>query len=261
MKHVLLSVLIPLLLPLFSGCAVTPERDIDTEAAMLRRQGEKIIKEAKAGAGDSTIRPKDKLTVEIWLKDGRNQFDGFPFERDVPQSGEVFIPHFGVCEAAGKSNSQLEEELTRFFSRILKEPTVVVEHEQKLPPNWRQSVLSVRHVTVMGWVSKPGLYRYEPGVTVREIIAHAGDLRRFADTKKIYLVRGDVREPDVHRINIADILKGKDLRTNYVLQPNDALYVPPIAMWKTYDAISKALLPISAVRDAVWVAGSSAVRN
>jgi hypothetical protein len=40
---------------------------------------------------------------------------------------------------------------------------------------------------------------------------------------------------------------------NVRLHHNDAVYVPPARLWRAYETIRAALLPITAVRDAILV--------
>ena len=243
------------------GCASTPPppRKAADEVEMLKKQGEEIIAQARklTAKRDERIMVGDRLTIQVWMRDKKTQFSGFPVETEVPRSGKIFIPHTGMLLAAGKMDAEVRDELSRRFAKILRDATVVVEHTQKpLPGGARPAVQAVRHVTVMGWVKRPGIYPIETGVTVRDIIAHAGGLQLFANEKKVYLVRGDADKPEVFKVNMKKVLVGKDLAWNLALEPNDAVYVPPVGMWRTYDIIRVILLPITAVRDAVWVTSS-----
>lgn len=250
-----------------SGCASTQQASsqkqsplIEAEIKMLNEQGKRIIAEVDKldTKGFGRFEPTDILTVQVWLRDRKTQFGGFPLQQMVPQSGQVFIPGIGLTEVAGKTSAELKTLLSLYFDTILRGSTVVVEHTQKQIQGreWRQSILAVRHVTVMGWVRRAGICPIEPGVTVLDAIAFAGGLAEFANVRKIYLIRGSIDDPEVIRINLAKILTGKAPSQNIALEPNDAIYVPPVGMWKAYDVIRKALLPITGVRDAVWTASS-----
>jgi protein involved in polysaccharide export with SLBB domain len=282
-----------LLLPVLSACFSTkdsasdysagvtiqsspsaPSSSAEAELKMLKEQSTKIIESVKKEQtkGDNqTFSPNDQLIIQVWLHDRTTQFKGYPFQQVIPPSGEVFIPDVGAVVASGKTVSELKSLITTHFTKTLREPTIMVERIRKIESvistttGWsqtadRQAAQLIPHIIVMGWVGAPGIYPLEPGLTVREALALSGKLDENGDYKKIYLVRGSVRNPTVTRINLNKILRGDDLSKNYVLQPNDAIYVAPVKMWTAYDYIRTALLPISAVRDAVWVGTSAAIK-
>lgn len=247
-----------------SGCASRPPapssdeaQQIAAEISMLQEQSDQIIAEVQKRdmQGGDRIMPNDELTIEVWMRDRKTQFAGFPLHRDVPGSGKLFIPHIGVTVVTGKTDDELKALLSEHFDRILKEATVVVEHSRRVMPGRAgQPVRGMHQVSLLGWVGRPGLYALEPGLTtIRDLIATAGDTKQYANTKRIYVVRGDLDDPQVVKVNLAKVLTGKDTKQNIVLYHNDAVYVPPIRMWKTYDVIRIILLPLSAVRDAIWV--------
>ncbi len=244
-----------------TGCASTPQTtgnnpQIDSEIQMLKEQSARIIAEAKLqkNAAD-IIRQNDTISIQVWLRDKKNQMQGFPLKEKIPGSGSIFIPDIGPTKIIGRTDAELTEQLTLHFGKILNEPTVVVEHEQE--SNAKQADLTERHVTIMGWIKQPGLHPFREGMTIRDLVAAAGGTTIFANTKGIYVVRGSVDNPEVIRVNLKKIVKGENIEGNVHIEPNDAVYVPSVAMWKAYDVIRIALLPLSAVRDAVWISGTT----
>lgn len=246
-------------LMLCAGCTSTrqqPTEAMESELQLLNAQSAQIIAETQKHAETfDLIRFNDNITIQIWLRDQRTQLQGFPLKQTVPNSGNIFIPDMGLTQVAGRTDAELKEILTRFFEKTLNNPTIVVEHEQKLQS--ADAVLSERYVTIMGWVKEPGVHPFKHGMTIRDLIAAAGDIKPFSNPRKIYLVRGTVENPEVIRVNLPKIRKGKNMELNVVLRPNDAVYVPSVGMWKTYDFIRTMLLPVSAVRDAIFLAWGS----
>jgi len=244
------------------------------ELKMLNEQSSKIIasvKKEQSRIDDLVFSHNDQLIIQVWLRDRTTQFKGYPYQQIIPPSGEIFFPDIGAVMVAGMTTAQLKALVTDHFTKTLKEPTVLVERIRKFDSvasstaGWsqtadRQAAQLMPHIIVMGWVGEPGVYPLEPGLTVKEALALSGKLDIDGDYKRIYLVRGNIKNPEVARINLNRILRGQDLSKNYVLQPNDAIYVAPVKMWTAYDYIRTILMPISAVRDAVWV-GSSAVTD
>lgn len=280
-------ILLPVVLTLSACSSTKPEATFSTksdsmpaqvstkeELNILNEQSNKIIASAKNNqtkTDDQTFSPNDQLIVQVWLRDRATQFKGYPFQYIIPPSGEVFIPDVGAVAASGKTVAEIKSLITAHFAKTLRDPTIMVERIRKIDSvissttGWsqtadRQAAQLIPHIIIMGWVGSPGVYPLEPGLTVREALALSGKLDENGDYKRIYLVRGSVKNPVITRINLNKILRGDDLAMNFVLQPNDAIYVAPVKMWTAYDYIRTFLLPISAVRDAVWV-GSSAVTN
>ena len=224
------------------------------ELEMLEDQSREIISDFKKAQQnvEAKVVPGDEIIVEVWLKDKLTQFEGFPLKKTVPDSGDDFVPHLGIVNVKEKTSSDLQFMLAEHFGRMLNAPTVIVECRQKELP-WRaETFQAVRHVVVMGWVAKPGIYQFEQGLSLRNAIANAGDIKDFGNWKKIYVVRGSSENPEVLKVNLAVALTGKDVTQNILLQPSDAIYVPPIKMWKAYNFFRTLLLPIRAVRDTIF---------
>lgn len=253
-RTVFFSVGVIAALLIFSGCVSTPPAgtglQLEAEVSMLQEQSEQIIAEVQKrnSRGADRIIPADELIIEVWMRDRKTQFDGFPFRRQVPSSGRIFIPSMGLTMVTGKTDAEVKVLLSEHFDKILKNATVVVEHGRELVQG--QPVLGKSYVSLLGWVVKPGLYTLEPGLTtLRDLVANGGGMKEFANTRRVYVVRGDVDDPQIMKIDFARIRIGK--AHNIILFHNDAVYVPPVRMWRGYDFIRIVLLPLTAVRDAV----------
>lgn len=242
---------------LLCGCTTTDEEQADKKAIQeelerLNTQSATIIKDIKKEVRSlEVIMPTDQVTVEVWLKDKKTQFKGFPLVSEVPNSGKLFIPNVGKTVISGMTDKKLEDLLSENFKKILVDPTIVVSHKQKERPGNQMSVQEGRFVTVMGWIKKPGIYPIGQHFTVRDAIATAGDTKQFAKRTRVFLVRGPVKDPKVFKINMEEIARGENMLQNMPLYHNDALYIAPKAFWTVYDNIRTALLPITAVRDAL----------
>jgi polysaccharide export outer membrane protein len=85
-------------------------------------------------------------------------------------------------------------------------------------------------VYVTGAVNKQGAFPLTGPMTVLQLIAAAGGLEEFADSKNIMLISGTQKgrdgQPLSYRINYNDISKGKNLaKYNIELRPGDTLIV------------------------------------
>jgi polysaccharide export outer membrane protein len=128
---------------------------------------------------DYVFSPADVVSISIFelLQEGVL----FQNEYIVTETGKISIPDVGVIEAAGLTESQLEEEIRQILSpSILKEPSVVVTlvgSQQRSFSMWGDGV------------SAPGRYgipRYDFRLT--DAIATAGGIRQF-NVSYVYVSR------------------------------------------------------------------------
>lgn len=100
----------------------------------------------------------DQLRVLVF---GEDQLTG---EFRVDDQGRIAMPLIGSVEAAGRSPKELESDIAASLTKgdYLKNPHVTVE------------VIAYRPIFVLGEVTKPGQYPYQPGMTFLTAVAVAG---------------------------------------------------------------------------------------
>ena len=129
---------------MFSLAACTPGAD-------LAPLGETPSEAYRLGSGD---------VVRI-IAFGEQQLTG---EFRVSDAGNIAVPLLGNVQAAGLSTDRLEAEVSRRMveKRLFRDPSVAVE------------VVTYRPIFILGEVTKPGQYPYQPGMTVLTAVAVAG---------------------------------------------------------------------------------------
>jgi polysaccharide export outer membrane protein len=120
---------------------------------------------------------------------GGDQLTG---EFHINDSGNIAIPLLGAVHAAGLTTAQLGDEIATDLQKkdLLKNPSVSVE------------VLAYRPFFILGEVTKPGEYPYEPGMTVLTAVSIAGGFTYRAVTDYASVVRtasGEAIEGKVSR--------------------------------------------------------------
>lgn len=137
------SLLLLLLLLLLSGCggpadALPPIPDASSQAYRL-------------GSGD-------RLRIITF---GEQQLTG---EFRVSGTGDIALPLIGAVHAAGLTVPELERATAKALraAKLFQKPSVSVE------------VLDYRPIFILGEVSRPGQYPYQPGMTVVTAVAVAG---------------------------------------------------------------------------------------
>ena len=153
----------------------------------------------------------DTLDISVW------RIPDLSSEVIVRPDGMISFPLIGDMQAAGRTLTQLDEELTRRLSDYVKEPQVSVMIRK----------FGGRKVIVLGEVAKPGVYTFTSDIRLIEAIALAGDCTNYAVKKNVLVIRGDIRNnPQVIVSNTAAILKNARLSENVLIQPQDIVYVP-----------------------------------
>jgi polysaccharide biosynthesis/export protein len=107
---------------------------------------------------------------------GEEQLTG-PFR--VNDRGEIAMPLIGSIVADGLTTMELE---ARIKQRM-------VETKLLLDPSVSAEILSYRPIFVLGEVSKPGQYPYQPGMTVLTAVAVAGGFTYRAQTDDAAILR------------------------------------------------------------------------
>lgn len=163
-----------------------------------------------ATPGDYVIGPEDVLTVVFWReKDMSGDFG-------VRPDGKISLPLINEVRASGLTPDQLRVELTEAAAKYIEDPTVSVVVK----------AINSRKVFITGMVAKPGPYPLTGPTTVLQLIATAGGLHEYADSKNVSIMRTENARQTRLRFNYKDVSKGKNLKQNIELKPGDTIIVP-----------------------------------
>lgn len=156
------------------------------------------------------IGPEDELSIIFW-RDKDMSADVV-----VRPDGKISLPLLNEVDAAGRTPEELRAMLIEAASKFVEEPnaTVVVKE------------IHSRKVFITGNVAKPSAYQLTTGMTVVQLIAQAGGLQEYADSKNIVVLRKQAGGQKYFKVNYNDIIKQRDLKQNILLQPDDTVIVP-----------------------------------
>jgi polysaccharide export outer membrane protein len=185
-------------------------------AAGQQRSNPRVPAESAALASATTlppgyvIGPLDVLSIVFW----RDQ--DMSAEVTVRPDGKISLPLLRDIPAAGYTPEQLREKLVEAASEYVEEPnpTVLVKE------------IRSRNVFITGSVLKPNTYPLSSEMTVMQLIALAGGLQDFADTKNIVIMRIENGRRQYHKFNYKDVIKQKHPEQNILLRPGDTVVVP-----------------------------------
>ena len=154
----------------------------------------------------------DILSIYLWAYpeiSGNDTKNGY----QIDQNGYIQFPMIGRYKAAGKSLTQVNQELRSQLSRYLKTPDVIAR------------VLSYQgqRFSVQGNVSKGGqFYLSDQPVSVYTALGMAGGVNsQQGDNASITLVR----QGRTYQLNTIELEKAGLSLHNLLIQPNDTLYV------------------------------------
>jgi polysaccharide biosynthesis/export protein len=170
-----------------------------------------------ASGGTSVVLPpgyvigaEDVLSIVFW-RDKDMSADVV-----VRPDGKISLPLLNDVDAAGLTPDQLRGQLVKAASKFVEDPnaTVVVKE------------IHSRKVFITGNVAKAGTYPLMGDMNVLQLIALAGGLAEYADSKNIMVMRNEGGRQESFKFNYKDVTKQKHVEQNIVLKPGDTVIVP-----------------------------------
>lgn len=157
---------------------------------------------------DFVIGPEDVLSIVFWRdKEMSSQVV-------VRPDGKISLPLLDEVQAAGLTPAALRAYLVEESKRFFGNPSVTVVVNQ----------INSRKVFITGQVVKPGAYVITAPTTVLQLLAMAGGLKDFADSKNIVILRQEAGQTSSYPFNYKDIRR--NVRQNIELKPGDTVVVP-----------------------------------
>ncbi len=152
------------------------------------------------------VGPADVLNIQVWKEP---EFSG-PVA--VHEDGKITLPLLGDLPAGGKTPNQIQEIISQALTKYVVKPLVTVTVQN----------VGSKQYYMDGEVARPGEYPLVVPTTILEALSKAGGVQEFANTKHIYVLRGDKRI----YFNYKDVLRGKHMEQNIQLQSGDHIVVP-----------------------------------
>jgi polysaccharide biosynthesis/export protein len=134
----------------------------------------------------------------------------------VQPDGYVNLQTAGSLHIQGLTVPEVVEAVKKAYAGILNSPIVNVDLEDYQKPLF----------TVSGQVGKPGQYDLRTETTVAEAIAVAGGLSPSAKTQVLLFHRTSADWFEVKKLNLKDVLNGKNPNEDPIVKPGDMIFVP-----------------------------------
>jgi polysaccharide export outer membrane protein len=159
---------------------------------------------------DYVIGALDVLSVVFWREKDMSA------EVTVRPDGKISLPLLNDVQAAGLTPEQLRMNVVKAAAKYIQEPdaTVVIKE------------IRSRNVYITGNVAKPGTYPLSKDMNVLQLIAVAGGLLEWADSKNIQVMQTEDGKSMSRKFNYNDVVKQKRPEQNVILKPNDTVVVP-----------------------------------
>jgi polysaccharide export outer membrane protein len=156
------------------------------------------------------VMPSDVLAITFPLSPEINQ------SATVQPDGFITLANVGSIYVQGQTTPQIVESLTKAYANILHNPIIGVDLT-----NFQAS-----QFTVLGEVSKPGQYPLRFDTTVSQGIAIGGGFLPSAKYQVFLLHRVSADWVEAKKLNIKDVVHGKNIQEDVHLQPGDMIFVP-----------------------------------
>jgi polysaccharide export outer membrane protein len=165
---------------------------------------------APAVPPDYVIGSDDALSVVFWRDKDMSA------DVTVRPDGKISLPLLNELQAAGYTPEQLRLKIVEAASKYVEDPnaTVVVKE------------IRSRKVFITGNVAKPASYALAGDMNVLQLIALAGGLLEYADSKNIVVMRNEAGRQRYFKLNYNDVVRQKNVEQNIALKPGDTVVVP-----------------------------------
>jgi polysaccharide export outer membrane protein len=133
----------------------------------------------------------------------------------VRPDGKISLPLLNDIDAAGYTPDQLRARIEQAASKYIEEPnaTVIVK------------AINSRKVYIVGSVARPGTHALTGEMNVLQLIALAGGLLEYADSKNIMVMRKEDGRDVSMKFHYDDVVRQKKLEQNIRLKPGDTVVV------------------------------------
>ena len=161
---------------------------------------------APVDPGKYQIGPEDMLFVRVWRE------PDFTLPVAVRPDGKITMPLIGEVRAAGQSPLQLTAIIKQLLTQYLNNPDV----------NVFVTEVRSKKFYIDGEMNRPGSFALVTPTTVLEALSRGGGFRKFANTKKIRVLRGS----QIRYFNYKAVTKGQHLEQNIAVENGDHIIVP-----------------------------------
>jgi polysaccharide biosynthesis/export protein len=151
----------------------------------------------------------------------------------VQPDGYISLRGVGDVKVLGETIPEATATIRAAYTNVLDNPPITIVLKDFEKP----------YFVAGGWVGKPGKYDLRGETTLSQAIQVAGGLRDGAKASQVILFRSVSNDwVEVKKLNVKDILTGKNTREDVRLRPGDMFLVPKSTFAKIDPYIPRATL-------------------
>ncbi len=134
----------------------------------------------------------------------------------VRPDGKISFPLVGDIQVKGMSLDELRESLASKVAKFVNNVDVFVQVNE----------FGGNKVVLLGEVSDPGVYKTSGQIRILEVLSLAGGQTKDAILRNVFILRGELSNPKVIKVNLSKAMTGRDFSQNILIEPRDVIYVP-----------------------------------
>ncbi len=159
------------------------------------------------------IGPLDSLEIFVWRNEDLSR------TVTVRPDGRITVPLVEDLYAAGKTPSELANDIEKKLAEYVQDPLVTVIVGGFNGPFDQQ-------IRVVGQAQEPRAIPYQDDMTLLDVIIRVGGLTERADGDSSRLVRSSGGEAQEYRVRIDRLIRDGDISANVPVLPGDVLIIP-----------------------------------
>jgi polysaccharide export outer membrane protein len=182
-----------------------------------------IASSQRQAAGETTLAPQTEAsqyiigpgdTVQVFVWRNSDLSETVPVRPD----GRISTPLVQNMVAVGKTPAQLAHDMEQVLGQYIRSPQVNIIVTQP--------VGEFSQIKVIGQVMHPEAVPYHEGMTVLDVVLHAGGLTQYAAGNRAKLVRTTAGKSQQLPVQLNRLMQKGDLSQNLPVKPGDVLVVP-----------------------------------
>ncbi|MDP2939667.1 MAG: polysaccharide biosynthesis/export family protein [Candidatus Omnitrophota bacterium] len=162
----------------------------------------------------------------------------------VRSDGKISLPPVGDIQAEGLSPDELRLSLSHGISKLLNNPDLILDVFVQITDFGGNKVI------ILGEVGDPGVYEAS-NIRIVEALGVAGGYSKDAILRNVFVLRGDLNNPQVIKVNLSKAITGRDFSQNIPIEPRDIIYVPKSLISDANYIMTKLLEPLTSSASAV----------
>jgi polysaccharide export outer membrane protein len=165
-------------------------------------------------ASQYVIGPGDRLEIFVYGADKLSEPD-LPVRPD----GRISVPLVSDLMAAGKTPTQLQDEIAEKLKKYVQNPVVTIMVKSFEGPLDRQ-------VRVIGEAVDPQAIPYRENMSVLDVMIATKGLTKYAAGNRAVIVRRIGNKEERIPVHLADLIRDGDIGQNMMMKPGDTLIIP-----------------------------------